>query len=106
VSAAVAVKPSSDVPGSPGFVEDQHSEHARLLLLEGSAPSCRAGAVVIACIGISPEDRPLARNQLNDWDDAYSFPGLLAEVGVLGIDAVGKVPEGAIRGTGGVCGST
>jgi hypothetical protein len=41
-----------------------------------------------------PEWQPLPRNQLNDWNDASSFPGLLAEVGVLGVDAVGKGPGG------------
>jgi hypothetical protein len=35
----------------------------------------------------------LARNQLNDRDDSSSLPGLLAEVRVLGVDAVSKLPR-------------
>ena len=37
----------------------------------------------------------LARKQLNDWDHPARSPGLRAEIGVLGVDAVGKVPQPA-----------
>ena len=35
----------------------------------------------------------LARQQLNDRDDPSSLPGLLTKVGVLRVDAVGKIPQ-------------
>jgi hypothetical protein len=37
----------------------------------------------------------LATNQLNDGDHASGFRGLLTEVGVLRVDAFGKVPQPA-----------
>src|SRR4051794_23109250 len=39
------------------------------------------------------ENPDLAGNQLNDRDDSSSLPGLLAEVGVRGVDAVGELPK-------------
>src|SRR5436190_9511559 len=40
----------------------------------------------------------LAGNQLNDRGDSSSLPGLLTEVGVLGVDAVSKLPKSLALG--------